>query len=130
MTVTSDKILDFGLTAYADANLIHACTAEPANFAGVAAVSLGSTTVAVGAIVDMAVGTPSGSASAGRGRVITPAGGATYGAGGTITHYAVVDTATSTLLVANTVATSKTVNIGDAIDLDPMTFKHDDPVSV
>lgn len=128
--IFSDKILDFGLSAYADANLIHACTSEPANFAGVAAASLGSTSVTVGAITDLAVGTPSGSTSAGRGRVVTPGSGDTYAAGGTVTHYALVDTATSTLLVANTVGTSKTVNIGDAVDLDPVTFKHDDPVSV
>ncbi len=114
-----DDALDALLTETATATTVHYCTAEPANYAGVAAVSLGSAAVTFGAAGNA---TPDG-----RKRTVTPAGGATYGASGTASHYALVDA--TRLLAANAVDVAKAVNAGDPISGDPFDIEAGDGVT-
>lgn len=48
MTIASDATLDGALDIIATCTAVHACSAEPANHAGIAAVSLGSYTLTAG----------------------------------------------------------------------------------
>lgn len=122
MPYLNDLVLDNGLDhARVNAQTIHACSAEPADYAGVAAVSLGSTTLVNAALSDRTGG--------GREVVCTPQSGATYDASGTVSHYAIVDDTGTTLLAANAVAAAKAVNAGDAIDLDAVEVAFPDAVS-
>lgn len=46
--LTDDSVLDAALDDVATCNAVHICSAEPANFAGIAAVSLGEYTLTAG----------------------------------------------------------------------------------
>lgn len=48
MTIASDAVLDGSLDVIATCTRVSVCSAEPANFAGIAAVSLGSYTLTAG----------------------------------------------------------------------------------
>ena len=93
-----------------DATLVHLCTAEPATFAAVAGVSLGSYPAVVGA---NGAGAPSGRKATIAAHA--PVAGHTYTGGGAtpVTHYAVVSGAA--LLATNALAAPKNVNAGDQI---------------
>lgn len=119
----NDLVLDNGLAYFrTNGTTLHACSAEPANFAGVAAVSLGSAPVTNAAIADRTGG--------GREVIATPASGEVYGTSGTATHYAIVNTAGSVLLVANALGASRAVNAGDPINIEPAIVALRDAVSV
>lgn len=118
-----DSILDKGLEELRlKAKKIHACTSQPANFAGVAAVSVGVVATTNGAVTDR---TPDG-----RQIVLTPATGGTYTAAGTVSHYAIVDDTASLLLIADAVAVAKAVNSGDPIQLGTLTVSLPDFIVV
>lgn len=87
---------------------LHLCSAEPATFGGVAAVTLANrTSVTVGAAANGAV--------SGR-RVTVPAttGGTVTGTG-TATHYALVNTAGSILVAAGALASSQALTSGNTV---------------
>ena len=102
MTVMSTDILDAALVELAEATLIHICSAEPADYAAVAGVSLGSAACSVGA--------PAGNGTLSRKATVAAVTAGTVTANGTATHYAIVDG--SRLLVAKVLQASKAVVTG------------------
>jgi len=122
MPLISDEVFDQGLD-YADTNgtRIDICSAEPANFAGIAAVSLGNATVNTGA-------TQNG-ATDGR-RVIVPAitTGSVTGTG-TATHWALSD-GTAILVATGPLSASQAVTSGNTFTLDAISIGIRDATAV
>lgn len=122
MPFINDEVFDQGLN-YADTNgtRIDICSAEPASFAGIAAVSLGNATVNTGA--------PQNGAVDGR-RVIVPAittGSVT--ATGTATHWALSD-GTAILVATGPLSASQAVTSGNTFTLDAITIAIRDATAV
>lgn len=111
MTILADRVYDNGLTVLdTEANILYICSSQPANYAGIAAVALGSkTSLSIGA---PGAGTPDG-------RKVTVAAftdGAVSGTG-TATHYVIADTVNSRLLVAALLDASQVVTNGNTFSL-------------
>lgn len=107
MAYLNPRVLDLGLNVLdTEATHLHICSSEPANFAGVAGVTLGNkATISIGAPADA---TPSG-------RKVTVAAisdGSVTGTG-TASHYAITDAANSRLLVAGSLSASQAVTSGN-----------------
>lgn len=122
MPLIADAVFDQGLN-YADTNgtRIDICSAEPASFAGIAAVSLGNATVNTGA--------PENGAVDGR-RVIVPAittGSVT--ATGTATHWA-LSNGTAILVATGPLSVSQAVTSGNTFTLDAITIAIRDATAV
>jgi hypothetical protein len=122
MPLISDEVFDQGLD-YADTNgtRIDICSSEPANFAGIAAVSLGNATVNTGA-------TQNG-ATDGR-RVIVPAitTGSVTGTG-TATHWA-LSNGTAILVATGPLSASQAVTSGNTFTLDAISIGIRDATAV
>ena len=122
MPLISDEVFDQGLD-YADTNgtRIDICSSEPANFAGIAAVSLGNATVNTGA-------TQNG-ATDGR-RVIVPAitTGSVTGTG-TATHWA-LSNGTAILVATGPLSASQAVTSGNTFTLDAISITIRDATAV
>lgn len=122
MPFINDEVFDQGLD-YADTNgtRIDICSSEPANYAGIAAVTLGNATVNTGA-------TQNG-ATDGR-RVIVPAitTGTVTGTG-TATHWALSD-GTSILVATGPLSASQAVTSGNTFTLDAISITIRDATAV
>lgn len=113
MSYLHDRVYDNGLTVLdTEANALHICSAEPTSYANVAAVTLGNKALAAGGIGAPAARTPSG-------RKVTVAAipDGTVTASGYASHYAIVDSVNSRLLVANSLVTGKPVVTGNPFTL-------------
>lgn len=119
MAYINDAALDAALAEVALSTTLHVCTSQPANFAAVAGVSLGSVAASWGAAGD--------ATGSGRKRTVTPGAG-TYGSSGTGSHYALVDG--TRLLAAGAMAASKAVNSGDPIQVAAFDIKVNDATAV
>lgn len=107
MTYLNDRVLDEGLSALqAEGEQLHICSSEPATFAAVAGVSLGTSG-------SMSVGAPANASPNGRKVTVAAVTNGTVNADGTATHYAIVDNTNSRLLVANTLDESQEVYDGN-----------------
>lgn len=118
MSYLNPEALDGGLD-WVDTNgtTLHICSSEPANFAAVAGVSLGSSAVAV----------PAPSAATGGRKVTVPAvSGGTVTTNGTATHWAVTD-GTSVLVATNSLATSKAVTTDSGFSTTAFDITFNDP---
>lgn len=112
MAFLSDTILDAALQVIRDAAtpVLHICSSEPANFAGVAAVTLGNKAgPTIGAQADGAV--------SGRSVSIATFTDGTVTATGTGTHWALVDTTTSALLASVAVPASQALTNGNPLSM-------------
>ena len=90
---------------------LHICSAEPANYAGLAAVDLGDKQTPT-------VGEPGDRAGNGREIVVTAITDGSVTATGTASHWAIVkDTATSELLATGDLASTQGVTIGNTFTL-------------
>ena len=122
MPFINDEVFDQGLD-YADTNgtRIDICSSEPANYAGIAAVTLGNATVNTGA-------TQNG-ATDGR-RVIVPAitTGTVTGTG-TATHWALSD-GTAILVATGPLSASQAVTSGNTFTLDAISITIRDATAV
>lgn len=110
-----DSVFDLALQEIASfGDTINICSAEPANFAGIAAVELGQATVSVGAPTDGDVD--------GRkvvvGAVTT---GGTISATGTATHWALSNGA-DTLYATGSLTASQSVTINNSFTLDAISI--------
>jgi hypothetical protein len=110
MAVLHDDVLDNGLQVLTDATskVLHICSAEPADFAGVAAVTLGNKT-------PPSVGAPEARAGSGRKVVVAEITDGEVTATALATHWAVVNG--SRLLAANTLTASQNVTDGNPFTL-------------
>ncbi|MBZ9659769.1 hypothetical protein LB523_12005 [Mesorhizobium sp. ESP-6-4] len=105
----NDRVLDSGLNIIKnEANVLHFCSSMPADYAGTLTASLGSKT-------SPTISSPAARSPSGRKVTVSAVTNAACTANGTITHWALVDSANSRLLAANTIAVSKATNNGDTI---------------
>ena len=122
MPYLNDLVLDSGL-AYATTNgtRLDVCSSEPANYAGIAAVSLGNDTVTTGSAAN---GSPNG-------RAVTVAAitAGSITATGTASHWALSDGA-GVLIAANALSASQSVTIGNPFTLDATIITIADATSV
>lgn len=112
MAFISDTILDAALQVIRDAvtPVLHICSSEPANYAGVAAVTLGNKAApTIGAQAD---GSPNG-----RSVSIATFTNGTVTATGTATHWALVDDNSSTLLATVAVPASQALTNGNPLSM-------------
>lgn len=109
----NDRVYDNGLTVLdTEANILHICSSQPADYAGIAAVTLGNKALSAGGIGAPGARTPNG-------RKVTVAAitdGSVTG-NGTATHWAIADSGNSRLLAANTLASSQVVTSGNPFTL-------------
>ena len=122
MAFLNDNVFDSGLV-YATTNgtRLDVCSSEPANYAGIAAVTLGNDTVVTGSA---GAGSPDGRA------VVVPAitaGSVT--ATGTATHWALSDGA-GILVATNTLSAPQAVTNGNTFTLDAINITLRDATSV
>jgi len=106
----STEVLDGGLDVIALSTIQHVTSAEPANYAGIAAVSLASVTMA-GADFTKAAGTPDG-----RQTTVAAKAGVSVATSGTATHIALA-TVTGTLLRVVTTCTSQALTSGNTVSI-------------
>ena len=122
MAYISDLVFDSGLS-YATTNgtKINICSAEPVNFAGIAAVDLGNDTVVIPS--------PEAGAVSGR-RVVVPAITAgTVTATNTASFWALSD-GTTTLVASGTITTPQVVTSGNTFTLDAISITIPDATAV
>ena len=122
MAYINDTVFDTGLALITtNGDTLNICSAEPANFAGIAAVNLGNDTVTVSAAGD---GTPSGR------KVTVPAitaGSVT--ADGTAAFWALSD-GTSTLYASGPLTATQGVTNGNTFTLDAIDITITDATAV
>ncbi len=103
-----NDIYDLGLSELdTDANALHICTQQPATYAEA------TSTYTKGNKTSITVSAPGARAGGGREVTISAITDGAVTGDGTVTHYALVDTGTSRLLVAQSLSASKAVNNGD-----------------
>lgn len=107
MPYFNDRVLDNGLQVLdTEANQINICSAEPATYtAATSTNSLGSKAFAAGALF----GAPAARSPSGRKVTSVAITDGAVNTTGTVTHWAVVDTANSRLLAAGSVNNSQVV---------------------
>lgn len=122
MTILADRVYDNGLTVLdTEANVLYICSAEPANFAGIAAVLLGTkTTPTIGA---PGVGTPDG-----RKVTVSAFTDGNVTTTGTATHAVIADTVNSRLLVSKALTASQGVTNGNTFGLPAFDIRIPAPV--
>lgn len=113
MSYLHDRVYDNGLTVLdTEANALHICSAEPTSYANVAAVTLGNKTLAAGGI-----GAPAARSPNGREVTVAAITDGSVTANGNASHYAIVDSVNSRLLVANSLSSTKAVVTGNQFTL-------------
>lgn len=124
MAFFTDAVFDSGLLyVVASVDQIHICTQQPTTYTEATdTYSLGSAPVTLNPPQN---GSPSGRA------VVVPAATAiVINTNGDINFWAIVDSVNSVLVATGPVATSQTVAIGMAVDLDSVTITIVDPVAI
>ena len=116
----TDSSLDAALNYIkTNATVLHICSSQPANYAGVAAVSLGTkTSPTIGSPVD---------GTSGRKVVVSAITDGSVSATGTASHYAIVSG--TELLAANTLSASQSVTNGNVFTLATFDITLPDPTA-
>jgi hypothetical protein len=115
-----DTTIDASLDLVADSDIQVACTGQPANFAGIAAVALATAAMA-GADFTKADGNTSG-----RKLTMAAKNGVTVDTSGTATHIALADTGTNTLRYVTT-CTSQALVAGNTVNFPTWKIEIADP---
>lgn len=123
MPTIADHVYDNGLTVLdTEANAVHICSSEPATYAAA------TTTASLGNSTSVSFGAPQdGSVGGGREVVMTAITDGAVTANGTATHFAVVDTVNSRLLVTGTLTPSQAVTNGNDFTMGSITVGLPDP---
>jgi hypothetical protein len=123
MASLNNKVFDDGLnTLTTDTDQINICSAEPTTYAQA------TSTYSLGAETSPSVASPTDKSGGGREVIVAAISGANVTGTGTATHYALVDTATSTLLAAGSLSGSQAVTSGDTFSLTSFAIGIPDPV--
>ena len=119
-----DNGLDAGLKGIADATNVdlHICSTQPTTY------TEAITTYTLGNKVDIAMTGPAAGDTSGRKVTASAITGGSVTASGTATSFALVDTNTSTLLVAQTLSASQAVTSGNTFTLTAFDVEINDPV--
>lgn len=111
MPLLGDRVYDNGLSVLdTEADALYICSAEPGVYGDVA-------TTALGVKTPLTVGAPAAGDPTGRQVTISGFVDGEVTATGDASHYAVVDTVNSRLLVAGPLDSSQTVTIGNTFSL-------------
>lgn len=114
MSFITDSSLDAGLTYIrSNATVLHICSSEPANYAGVAGVSLGTKSAPT-------IATPADRTGGGRQITVSAITDGAVSANGTASHYAIVSG--SELLVSGALTASQAVTSGNTFTLTSFTI--------
>lgn len=120
----NDRIRDLGLTVLdTEADELHICSAEPTTYAEA------TSTYTLGNKATPTVGAPADGTPDGRSVTVSAITDGTVTANGTATHWALVDTANSRLLAANSLAApvAVTTGAGETFSLGSFTIRIPDP---
>lgn len=115
-----DATIDASLDYIAGSNVMVACSGEPANYAGLAAVSLADVAMAGGDF------TKANGDSSGRKLTMAAKNGVAVDNNGTATHVALANTATSTLRYVTT-CTSQALTTGSTVNFPAWKIEIADP---
>jgi len=116
-----DATIDAMFLYVDDCNIVHVCSAEPANYAGIAAVSLASTAMTPTTDFTKANGDTSG-----RKCTMAAKSGVSVSASGTATHIAIANTGDSTLRYVTT-CTSQALTSGNTVNIPAWKIEVGDP---
>lgn len=122
MATLGDSVFDNGLSVLASANKITITYQEATSYAE------GNATYALGNKVGTFISSPSDRTGGGRKVTASAITGGSVTATGTATHYAVLNTSTSTLLATGSLTASQAVTSGNTFTLSSFDIGIPDPV--
>jgi hypothetical protein len=112
MPFIADRVFDSGLTTLdTDVTTLHITSAEATTF------TAATTTLSLGNKTSLNIGAPSARSPSGRRVTVAAITDGSVTATGTATHYAIVDTANSRLLVTGALSASQAVTSGNTFTL-------------
>ncbi len=122
MATIADRVLDNGLTILdTEANAVHVTSQEATTYASATSThTLGNTT-------SIAISAPADRTGGGRKVTLSAITGANITGTGTVTHYAIVDTTNSRLLVTGALTASQAVTNGNTFSLEALDVGIPDP---
>lgn len=122
MATLNDRVFDNGLTVLdTEANAIHITSQEATTYANA------TSTYTLGNSTSLSIGAPQDRSGGGREVVVAAITDGSVTGTGTATHYAIVDTVNSRLLVTGTLAASQSVTSGNTFTLSSVTVGIPDP---
>ena len=122
MATLNDRVFDNGLTVLdTEANAIHVTSQEATTYAEA------TSTYSLGNSTSLSIGAPQDRSGGGREVVITAVTDGAVTGTGTVTHYAIVDTANSRLLATSTLTASQAVTDGNTFTLSSVAIGIPDP---
>jgi len=122
MATIADRVLDNGLTVLdTEANAVHITSQEATSYTDATSTStLGNTT-------SITISAPADRTGGGRKVTLSAISGGSVTATGTATHYAIVDTTNSRLLVTGSLTASQSVTTGNTFSLEALDVGIPDP---
>lgn len=122
MATLNDRVFDNGLTVLdTEANAIHVTSQEATSYTDATSTStLGNST-------SLSIGAPADRSGGGREVTVTAISDGSITGSGTATHYAIVDTTNSRLLVTGSLSASQSVTSGNTFSLASFTIGIPDP---
>lgn len=127
MASISDRVYDNGLSVLdTEANAIYICSAEPTTYAAATAANNGTTQFGLGSATGGAftgIGAPAAGSPNGRQVTVSAITAGSVTSTGTATHFAIVDTANSRLLVTGALTSSQAVTSGNSFTLSSFTVR-------
>ena len=120
-----DSVFDAALAELATATILHVCSAEPANYAGIAAVSLADVTLTAG-LGGGDWGAAANGDVSGRKTTLAAQSAIPVDASGTATHVVTADV-TNTTLQSATTCTSQALTSGNTVTVPAHDYEFTDP---
>lgn len=121
MAIIDDQSLDAGLNDIrTNTDILHICSSEPANYAGIAAVSLGTKS-------SPTISTPTDGDASGRKITVSAIADGTVTATGTATHQVLADTSNTRLKASQALSSSQAVTSGNTFTLTAWDIELPDP---
>lgn len=122
MATLNDRVFDNGLTVLdTEANAIHVTSQEATSYTDATSTStLGNST-------SLSIGAPADRSGGGREVTVAAISDGSITGTGTVTHYAIVDTVNSRLLVTGSLSASQSVTSGNTFSLASFTVGIPDP---
>jgi len=112
MPFLNDRVFDNGLTVLdTEANAIHVTSQEATTYTGA------TSTYTLGNSTGLSIGSPADRSGGGREVTVAAITDGSITATGTATHYAIVDTVNSRLLVTGSLSSSQSVTSGNTFSL-------------
>lgn len=122
MATLDNRVFDNGLTVLdTEANALHITSAEAANY------TAATSTLTLGNSSSLSIGAPQDRAGGGREVVVAAVTNGSVTGTGTATHYALVDTVNSRLLVTGALTASQAVTSGNTFTTGSFTIGIPDP---